>query len=98
MTGLPRTARPMSPRTAALTTWGIIAFCFAALALVFQPFWLPLYGAGCLMVVIGGLVFNLVPFATTQNPARRLVKVLAIVLAILLFAVLVALGFVELLL
>jgi hypothetical protein len=50
------------------------------------------------MVVIGGLVFNLIPFATAQNPPWRLVKVLAIVLAILLFAVLIALGFVEVLL
>lgn len=91
-------ARAMSPSTARLVTWGIICFCLLALFSVFQPFWLPLYGAGCLMVVIGGLVFNLIPFANTQNPARRLVKVAAIVFAILVFAVLVAIGFVELLL
>ncbi len=91
----PLTRRPMSARTARLVTWGIIGFCLASLALVFQPFWLPLYSAGCLMVVIGGLVFNLMPFATTQNPAQRLVRVLAIVLAILVIAVLAAIGFVE---
>jgi hypothetical protein len=88
----------MSLATARLVTWGIISVCALALFSVFQPFWLPLYGAGCLMVVIGGLVFNLIPFATAQNPPWRLVKVLAIVLAILLFAVLIALGFVEVLL
>lgn len=87
--------RPMSPRTAQVITWGIIGFCLASLALVFQPFWLPLYSAGCIMVVIGGLVFNLMPFATTQNPVRRLVRVLAIVLSILVIAVLAAIGFVE---
>jgi predicted PurR-regulated permease PerM len=93
-----RAARPMSPATARLVTWGIISFCALALFSVFQPFWLPLYGAGCLMVVIGGLVFNLMPFANPQNPAWRLLKVAAIVLAILIFAVLLAIGFVELLL
>jgi len=91
-------AKTMSPRAARLVTWGIIGFCLLALLAVFQPFWLPLYSAGCLMVVIGGLVFNLIPFANTQNPSRRLLKVLAIVLAILLFAVLIAIGFVEILL
>ncbi|MGD9537309.1 MAG: hypothetical protein AB7P52_05855 [Alphaproteobacteria bacterium] len=93
-----RPTRTMSPATARLVTWSIIGFCLLALLSVFQPFWLPLYGAGCLMVVIGGLVFNLIPFATPQNPAWRLAKVMAIVLAILVFAVLIAIGFVELLL
>ncbi len=85
----------MTPRTARLVTWSIIAFCLVSLALVFQPFWLPLYSAGCLMVIVGGLVFNLMPFATTQNSVHRLVRVLAIVLAILVIAVLAAIGFVE---
>lgn len=86
---------PMAPRTAWWVTWGLIGFCLAALALVFQPFWLPLYSAGCIMVVIGGLIFNLMPFANTQNSVYRLVKVLAIVLAIFVIAVLAAIGFVE---
>lgn len=87
--------RTMSPGTAQYVTSGIIAFCLASLALVFQPFWLPLYSAGCIMVVIGCLVFNLMPFATTQNPLQRLFRVLAIVLAILVIAVLAVIGFVE---
>ena len=58
----------------------------------------PLYSAGCVMVVAGGLTFNLVPFANTQNPVRRVVRVGLIVLAILMTAVLVAIGFVEILL
>ncbi|MDD9992877.1 MAG: hypothetical protein OXP75_13855, partial [Rhodospirillales bacterium] len=58
----------------------------------------PLYSAGCIMVVAGGLLFNLVPFANTQNPAIRVVRVTAIVGAILLVAVLIAIGFVEILL
>ena len=50
------------------------------------------------MVVAGGLMFNLVPFANTQNPVRRVVRVGLIVVAILMTAVLVAIGFVEILL
>jgi hypothetical protein len=88
----------MTPRTARLATWSIIAFCLVALGLVFQPFWLPLFGAGCLMVVAGGLLFNLVPFATPLQPAAKLLKVGLIVLAILAVTVLAAIGFVEALL
>ena len=90
--------RPMSTRTARLVTWSIIGFCLLALALVFQPFWLPLFGAGCLMVIIGGLVFNLMPFATPQQPVWRLIKVMLIVLLILIIAVLATIGFVEIML
>ena len=90
--------QPMTPRTARIVTWSIIGFCLLALALVFQPFWLPLYGAGCLMVVLGGLVFNLMPFATPQHSVWRLIKVMLIVLTILVIAVLATIGFVEVLL
>ena len=51
-----------------------------------------------IMVVIGGLTFNVVPFANTQNSVRRVIRVMAIVLAILLIAVGIAIGFVYLLL
>lgn len=50
------------------------------------------------MVVIGGLTFNVVPFATTQNNLGRVLRVLAIVIAILVIAVGIAIGFVYLLL
>ena len=50
------------------------------------------------MVVIGGLTFNVVPFANTQNSLGRVLRVLAIVLAILIIAVGIAIGFVYLLL
>jgi len=88
----------MSPRTARLVTWSIIGFCLLALAMIFQPFWLPLYGAGCLMVILGGLIFNLMPFATPQQPVWRLIKVLLIVLAVLIIAVLATIGFVQVML
>ena len=90
--------RNMSRRTARLIVLAIIALCLLALVFIFQPVWQPLYSAGCVMVVAGGLTFNLVPFANTQNPVRRVVRVGLIVLAILIVAVLIALGCVEILL
>ena len=92
-------ARPnMSRRTARLIVIAIIGLCLLALVFIFQPVYRPLYSAGCVMVVVGGLLFNLIPFANTQNPVRRVVRVAAIVGAILIAAVFIALGFVEILL
>ena len=92
-------ARPnMSRRTAQLIVLAIIGLCLLALVFIFQPVYRPLYSAGCVMVVAGGLLFNLIPFANTQNPLRRVVRVTAIVGAILIAAVFIALGFVEILL
>ncbi len=90
--------RNMSRRTARLIVIAIIGLCLLAIVFIFQPVYQPLYTAGCIMVVAGGLLFNLVPFANTQNPVRRVLRVTAIVGAILLVAVLVAIGFVEILL
>jgi len=92
-------ARPaMSRRTARLIVLAIIGLCLLAIVFIFQPVWRPLYSAGCVMVVAGGLAFNLVPFANTRNPLSRVLRVGAIVLVILIAAVLVAIGFVEVLL
>ena len=90
--------RNMSRRTAQMIVIAIIALCLLALVFIFQPVYRPLFSAGCVMVVAGGLLFNLIPFANTQNPARRVVRVTAIVGAILIMAVFIALGFVEILL
>ena len=92
-------ARPnMSRRQAQLIVIAIIGLCLLALVFIFQPVYRPLFSAGCIMVVAGGLLFNLIPFANTQNPLRRVVRVTAIVGTILIVAVLIALGFVEILL
>ena len=88
----------MSRRTARLIVDAIIGLCLLAIVFIFQPVWRPLYSAGCVMVVAGGLAFNVVPFANTRNPLSRVLRVGAIVLAILIAAVLVAIGFVEALL
>jgi hypothetical protein len=43
--------------------------CIAALVFVFQPFSRTLYGIGAGFVVLGGLVFNLVPLCRAGVPA-----------------------------
>lgn len=88
----------MSPRTARIVVSTVIGICLLALLFIFQPVVPELYTAGCIMVVVGGLVFNVMPFANTQNKLSRIFRVLAIVGAILLVAVLIAIGFVYLLL
>ena len=90
--------RNMSPRTARLVVSAVITVCLLALLFIFQPFVKELYTAGCIMVVIGGVTFNVVPFANTQNSLGRVLRVLAIVLATLIIAVGIAIGFVYLLL
>lgn len=98
MTDAPAPQKNMSRRTARVIVLSIIGLCLLAIVFIFQPVWKPLYTAGCIMVVVGGLAFNLIPFANTQNSVRRVVRVGLIVLAILIGAVLIAIGFVEALL
>ncbi len=88
----------MSRRTARSIMIAIIGLCLLAIVFIFQPVWKPLYTAGCIMVVAGGLSFNLIPFANTRNSLTRVLRVGGIVLAILVVAVLIAIGCVELLL
>ena len=63
---------------------GIIGLCLLALFLVFQPFSLAFYSVGAVLVVVGGLAFNLVPFCRAGVPFRRVIRVLVIVVVALL--------------
>ncbi len=88
----------MSRGLARTITVAIIGLCLLALAMIFQPFVHALYSAGCVMVVIGGLAFNLIPFATTQNKLSRVLRVGGIVIVVLVSAAGFAIGIVELVL
>lgn len=90
--------RTMSARTGRIVTVGIIGLCLLALLFIFQPLVPELFTAGCIMVVVGGLAFNMVPYANPQNTVRRMLKVGLIVIVILVVAVAIAIGFVEILL
>jgi hypothetical protein len=82
----------MSAGTARTIERSIIALCLAALAMIFQPFSLTLYGIGAGLVVLGALAFNLIPHCRPGVPARWLVKVALIILIILVVALALAIG------
>lgn len=70
----------------------IIGLCVLSILAIFQPFSLTLFSIGCVTVVIGALVFNLVPFCREGVPASKLVKVLIIVLIVLAVAASLGIG------
>jgi hypothetical protein len=70
----------------------IIGLCVLSVLAIFQPFSLTLFSIGCVTVVIGALVFNLVPFCREGVPARKLVNVALIVLIVLAVAAALGIG------
>jgi hypothetical protein len=82
----------MSAATARTIEYSIIALCVISLVLIFQPFSLTLYGIGAGLVVLGGLAFNLIPQCRPGVPARWLITVSLIVLALLVLVFLLAVG------
>lgn len=74
----------MSAAQARTLELGIIGLCLLALFLVFQPFSLELYSIGAVLVIVGGLSFNLVPFCRAGVPFRRVLRVAMIVVVALL--------------
>jgi hypothetical protein len=82
----------MSAATARTIEYSIIGLCVISLVLIFQPFSLTLYGIGAGLVVLGGLVFNLIPHCRAGVRLRWLVTVGLIVLALLVLVFLLAVG------
>lgn len=80
----------MSAGTAKTIEYAIIALCLAALAMIFQPFSLTLYGIGAGLVVLGALSFNLIPHCRPGVPVRWVFKVALIILIILVVALALA--------
>lgn len=80
----------MTARRARTIEYCIIGFCLIALLLIFQPFSQVMFGIGAVMVVLGGLAFNLVPQCVPGKPLRSVVKTGLVVLVV--FAVVVALA------
>lgn len=64
----------MSQRSALQAEYAIISLGIFALALIFQPFSLSLFGIGCGLVVVAGLVNNLLPLCRPGVKARALVR------------------------
>lgn len=76
----------MSRAQAKTVEYAIIALAVLAILMIFQPFSLSLFSWGCGLVVVAGLAFNLVPFCRPGVPARMLLRVVLIVLAVLALA------------
>ena len=76
----------LSPSTATRLEWGIIGLGVVALALIFQPFSLALYGLGCALVVLAGLANNLLPLCQPGTTLRSIV-IAAVIVALAFFAV-----------
>ena len=70
----------------------IVGFSILSLIFLFQPFSMTLYGVGCIAVVAGGLLFNLVPLCVEGVKASQLIKVAVIIFIILIIVAVVAIG------
>ena len=86
----------MSRKLARRIEYSIIGLCLLAMALIFQPFSKIGFTIGCVLVVVGGLAFNLVPFCQPGKPLRGVIKAGIIVLIVFAVAVLLALGSAQL--
>jgi hypothetical protein len=82
----------MSRRQAASIRNAIIALCAVAMIFVFQPFVQSLYSIGMVLVVVGGLAFNLLPLCEPGRPLRSVVRAGLVVIAILLVVFVLAIG------
>jgi hypothetical protein len=85
-----QSGRGMSPATARKLEYGIIGIGILALLMIFQPFSIALFTAGCIVVVLAGLINNLLPLAQPGVPARSVVKVAMIVAMIFFITLLVS--------
>lgn len=86
----------LTARQAKRVEYALIALCCTALILIFQPFSINLFTAGCILVVIGGLAFNLVPLCRPGVQPRALLKAGGIIALILVIVALLGIGSAEL--
>ena len=86
----------MTTRQASTIRNAILGLCILSLAMIFQPFSLTLFGIGAVLVVVGGLAFNLVPLCQPGRPMKSVVKAGIIVLTILVVVIGLAIGSAEL--
>jgi hypothetical protein len=64
----------MSAGGAVRLEYSIIGLGVFALALIFQPFSLTLFGFGCVLVVLAGLINNLLPMCRAGVTVRALIR------------------------
>ena len=76
----------IGPATAQRLEWSLIGLGILALALIFQPFSLALFGVGCALVVFAGLANNLLPLCQPGTTARSLL-VASVIVALTFFVI-----------
>jgi hypothetical protein len=81
-----RKLRGIGAANALRLEWSLIGLGILALALIFQPFSLALFGVGCALVVFAGLANNLLPLCLPGTTARSLV-VASVIVALIFFVV-----------
>jgi CDP-diglyceride synthetase len=81
----------MSQQAARRVEYSIIALGVFALALIFQPFSLSLFGVGCALVVVAGLINNLLPLCRPGEKPRTLIRAGIIVALIFCIVLLLSL-------
>jgi hypothetical protein len=70
----------------------IIGLGILALVLIFQPFSIGLFSAGCVIVVFAGLLNNLLPLARPGVPARSVITVAMMIAMIFCIVILVSIA------
>jgi hypothetical protein len=76
----------IGPATAQRLEWSLIGLGILALALIFQPFSLALFGVGCALVVFAGLANNLLPLCEPGTTPRSLL-VASVIVALAFFVI-----------
>jgi hypothetical protein len=75
----PRSGKGLNAEAARSLEYGIIGVGVVALALIFQPFSLSLFGLGCALVVFAGLANNLLPLCRPGTTIHALVQAVLVV-------------------
>jgi hypothetical protein len=88
----PRASAGLSPVAAQRLEWGIIGLGFLALALIFQPFSMTLFGIGCALVVFAGLANNLLPLCQPGTAHRSLISAALVVAFIFCVVMLISIN------
>lgn len=86
----------MGNKMARRIEYGLVILCLLALAAIFQPFSISLYGIGAGLIIFAGLAFNLMPFCTPETPLRKVYRVAVIVAIVFIIVSLLAIGAAEL--
>ncbi len=84
--------RKLTLSSALRLEFSIIGLGVVALAMIFQPFSLFVFSAGCGLVVLAALANNLLPLAEPGTPVRQIVFAAVVVLLVFCTALLVAIA------